>query len=116
MTRRMPIAGICCAMWLAIAVPAGAGEKDKAIAGIGPTGKIVKLHTGFKFTEGPAADREGNVYFSDIPEEKIHKIDTKGKLSLFVEKSNSANGLMINAKGELVACEMDGRVAAYDLK
>jgi hypothetical protein len=43
-----------------------ADEDGKGIPGIGPVGKIVKLHTGFKFTEGPAADREGNVYFSDI--------------------------------------------------
>ena len=87
-----------------------------SIAGIGPTGKVVKLHTGFAFLEGPAADRDGNVYFSDIPNEKIHKIDAKGQLSVFIEKSNHANGLMVNAKGELVACEMDGQIAAYDLK
>jgi gluconolactonase len=92
-------------------VPAGDGE-PKPIAGIGPAGKIVKLHTGFKFTEGPAADKDGNVYFSDIPNERIHKVDKDGKLSVFREKSNRANGLMVNAKGEVVACEMAGRVVA----
>jgi gluconolactonase len=50
-----------------------AAQEPKAIPGIGPTGPIVKLHTNFKFTEGPAADKEGNVYFSDIPDEKIYK-------------------------------------------
>ncbi|HWG47238.1 MAG TPA: SMP-30/gluconolactonase/LRE family protein [Gemmataceae bacterium] len=90
-----------------------ADEAAKPIAGIGPTGEIVKLHTGFKFTEGPAADRAGNVYFSDIPNQRIHKVDAKGKLSVVSEKSNHANGLMLNAKGEIVACEMDGRIAAY---
>jgi gluconolactonase len=93
------------------AVPAGDGE-PKPIAGIGPAGKIVKLHTGFKFTEGPAADKDGNVYFSDIPNERIHKVDKDGKLSIFREKSNRANGLKVNAKGEVVACEMAGRVVA----
>jgi gluconolactonase len=96
---------------LAGAVPSAADEPTP-IPGIGPAGKIVKLHTGFKFTEGPAADREGNVYFSDIPNERIHKVDAKGQLSVFREKSNHANGLMRNAKGEIVACEMDGRIAA----
>src|SRR5205809_5710016 len=89
-----------------------ADEELKSIPGIGPAGKIVKLHTGFKFTEGPAADKAGNVYFSDIPNEKIHKVDVDGKLSVFWEKSNKSNGLMVNAKGEIVACEMTGRVVA----
>jgi gluconolactonase len=89
-----------------------ADDEPKPIPGIGPAGKIVKLHTGFKFTEGPAADRDGNVYFSDIPNERIHKVDAKGQLSVFREKSNRANGLMVNAKGEIVACEMAGRVVA----
>src|SRR5262249_48851394 len=72
----------------------------------------VKLHTGFKFTEGPTPDHEGNVYFSDIPNERIHKVDKDGKLSIFREKSNRSNGLKVNAKGEIVACEMAGRVIA----
>jgi hypothetical protein len=84
----------------------------QAIAGIGPTGKIIKLHTGFKFTEGPTPDRQGSVYFSDIPNERIHKVDKDGTLLIFREKSNRSNGLKVNAKGEIVACEMAGRVVA----
>ena len=87
-------------------------KQPTPISGLGPVGKIVKLHTDFKFTEGPAPDRAGNVYFSDIPNERIHKIDAGGKLSVFREKSNRANGLMVNAKGEIVACEMAGQVVA----
>jgi gluconolactonase len=89
-----------------------ADEESKPIAGIGPTGKITKLHSGFKFTEGPAPDGNGNLYFSDIPNQRIHKVDPKGELSTFREKSNRSNGLKINAKGEIVACEMAGRVVA----
>jgi gluconolactonase len=88
-------------------------NKPKAIPGIGPSGEIVKRHTNFKFTEGPAADRDGNVYFSDIPNQRILKTNSKGELSVVVEKSNHANGLMLNAKGEIVACEMDGQIVAY---
>jgi gluconolactonase len=100
---------------LACAARASAGDDQKPIPGVGPAGKVVKLHTGFDFTEGPAADAKGNVYFTDIPKEKIYKVDLEGKLSVFVEKSNHANGLMFNAKGELVACEMDGQLVAYDI-
>ncbi len=99
---------------LALAVPLVAGEQN--IPGIGKVGKPVKLHGDFKFTEGPAPDAKGNVYFSDIPDEKIYMVDAAGKLSVFVEKSNHANGLKINGQGELVACEMDGQIVAYDLK
>jgi len=93
-------------------VLSAADDEPKPITGIGPTGKITKLHTGFKFTEGPTADGDGNVYFSDIPNERIHKVDAKGQLSVFREKSNRSNGLKVNAKGEIVACEMAGRVVA----
>ncbi len=91
-----------------------AGEGGaKPIPGVGPTGKITKLHTNFKFTEGPAADHQGQVvYFTDIPDNKIYKVDTAGKLSVFREGSNHANGLMVNARGEVAACEMDGRIVA----
>ncbi len=92
--------------------PSAAQDKPKPIPGIGPVGEIVKLHTNFEFTEGPAADREGNVYFTDIPKNTIHKVDTKGALSVVTDKSNHANGLMFNAKGEIVACEMDGAIVA----
>jgi gluconolactonase len=90
--------------------PVGAGEP---IAGIGPTGPIVKLHTGFEFTEGPAADGDGNVFFSDVPNKKILKVDAEGKLSTFTDESHHANGLMVNADGDLVACEMDGHLAVW---
>lgn len=95
------------------ALPA-ADEAQQPIAGLGPTGPVVKLHGGFQFTEGPAADRAGNVYFSDIPAEKILKVDTAGKLSVFREKSNNTNGTMFNAAGELVGCEMQGQLTAMD--
>jgi gluconolactonase len=75
-------------------------------------GKVEKVKTGFQFTEGPAADRAGNLYFTDIPANKIHKLDARGNLSVFRDSSNHANGLMVNGKGEIVACEMDGAVVA----
>lgn len=88
---------------------------DDKIPGINP-GEVKKLHGGFQFTEGPATDREGNLYFSDIPANKIHHVDPSGKLSVFLDPSNHTNGLMINAAGELYACEMDGRIVKIDLK
>lgn len=117
MVRRFLIIAVVPFSLLLLTLPGstGAGEEQpKPIPGVGPAGKIMKVNSGFKFTEGPAADRAGNLYFSDIPNERIHKLDKDGKLSVFVEKSNKSNGLMVNAKGEIVACQMGaGRVVAY---
>jgi gluconolactonase len=55
--------------------------------------------------EGPAVDREGNVYFSDIMTQRIMKLGIDGKLSTYREHSNAANGLLIDPEGRLVACE-----------
>jgi gluconolactonase len=42
--------------------------------------ELILLADGFKFTEGPAADKEGNVFFTDQPNDRIMKWSTKGKL------------------------------------
>lgn len=82
------------------------GQSDSLTA---PGAKVKKLHGGFKFTEGPACDKDGNVFFSDIPNERIHKWSTEGKLTTFREKSGRANGLYFDAKGNLLACEGGAR-------
>lgn len=58
----------------------------------------------FSFTEGPAVDKKGNIYFTDQPNDKIWKYDTEGKLSLFLDKTGRSNGLYIDKKGNIVAC------------
>lgn len=63
-----------------------------------------KLTGGFRFTEGPAADKEGNIYFTDIPNGRIHKWSVDGKLSTFMENSDGANGLFFDKNGNLIAC------------
>jgi gluconolactonase len=89
------------------------GQKTKAIRGLGPVGPIKKLYTDFKFTEGAAADKEGNVYFNDIPNSTTYKVDLEGKRSVFRTETNRANGQKVNSQGEVVACEMgSGRVVA----
>lgn len=66
---------------------------------------VEKLASDFKFTEGPAVDAEGNVYFTDIPEQKIWVWTINGDLELFKENSGGANGLFFDPKGNLLACE-----------
>ncbi|MDJ0521273.1 MAG: SMP-30/gluconolactonase/LRE family protein [Planctomycetota bacterium] len=70
------------------------------------TVRFERVATGYRFTEGPAADATGNVFFTDIPNERILRLDIKtGKVSVFREESGRANGLQVDAEGRLVACE-----------
>jgi sugar lactone lactonase YvrE/enterochelin esterase-like enzyme len=71
---------------------------------------------GYKFTEGPAVDREGNVFFTDIPNNRIHKIGTDGQVSAFKEDSGAANGLMFGPDGRLYVCQNGRkRIVAYKM-
>ena len=91
---------------LAAAVSGCQQEKGSVVA----TGaKVEKLAGGFKFTEGPAADADGNVLFSDIPNNRIHKWSIDGKLTTFRENSGGANGLLFDKKGNLLVCEGGSR-------
>ena len=72
------------------------------------------LADGFKFTEGPAADAEGNVFFTDIPNNRIHRIDIEGKVTVFAEDTAKTNGLMFGADGLLYGCRNgEKKVVAY---
>jgi sugar lactone lactonase YvrE len=69
---------------------------------------------GLQFTEGPAVDREGNVFFSDIPASKIHKVDAAGKVTLFAENTAQTNGLMFGPDGRLYGCRNgEKKIASY---
>ena len=72
-------------------------------------GKVEKLADGFIFTEGPAVDADGNVFFTDIPNSRIHRWSTDGKLSTFRENTGRANGLFFDRDGNLLCCEGGAR-------
>lgn len=71
---------------------------------IAPGASLQKLADGFAFTEGPACDSEGNVFFTDQPNDRILKWSTEGKLSTFMHPCGRANGLCFDAAGNLWAC------------
>lgn len=58
----------------------------------------------FSFTEGPATDKEGNVFFTDQPNNKIWKYDTNGKLSVFLSDAGRSNGMFFDKNGNLISC------------
>jgi len=80
------------------------GSSDKKPSIIAPGAKLEKLAGDFGFTEGPACDAEGNVFFTDQPNNKIYKWSADGKLSVFHESPGRANGLYFDKEGNLLAC------------
>ncbi len=63
------------------------------------------IATTVAFTEGPVADRDGNVYFTELVFQRIMKLTPQGVLSVFREQSDNANGMLIDPEGRLIACE-----------
>ena len=62
--------------------------------------------TGVAFTEGPAADAAGMVYFSDIINNRIMRFDSRtGKSAVWRTESGRANGLLFDPRGRLLTCE-----------
>jgi sugar lactone lactonase YvrE len=76
----------------------------------------VQVAEGYKFTEGPAVDKDGNVYFTDIPNNRIYKHDVaSGKTDVFAEDTAATNGLMFAPDGRLYGCQNGNRkIVAYD--
>jgi len=86
-----------------------------AIPGIGPVGEVRQVATGFRFTEGPAADASGNLYFTDVPRSLILELDLAGTVTTFRTDTERMNGLMVDGKGRLFACQGGaGKVVVID--
>jgi gluconolactonase len=72
--------------------------------GISKDTSPVLISNQFSFTEGPAVDKQGNVFFTDQPNNKIWKYDTEGNLSVFLDSAGRSNGMYFDNSGNLVAC------------
>ena len=77
--------------------------------------KLVKIGSGFIFTEGPAVDKMGNVFFTDQPNNTIVKWSANsGQLNIFSDNSGRANGLYFDQNGNLLACaDMDNQIWSF---
>ncbi len=103
--KSLIVYALCLIFIMLILVSTSAFSQDaeflKETAGAVPE----KVAGDFAFTEGVTSDAEGNIYFSDIPENKIYYWTTDGRGSVFLENSNYTNGLQVDEKGNIVACE-----------
>jgi gluconolactonase len=80
------------------------------------------IATGFAFTEGALwQPRRRELYFTDIPNSRIHRWSEAAGVSVVRDPSHKANGLTWDRQGRLLACEHatsrvtrtepDGRIA-----
>lgn len=71
--------------------------------------KIERAAGGFRFTEGPVWSHDGYLLFSDIPNDRLHKLTPGKGAELLREGTGGANGNAIDEKGRLVSCEGNSR-------
>jgi len=78
----------------------------------GAHGTLDTLATGFSFTEGPAVDKHGNIFFTDQPNDKIYRWDAvTGATTTFLTGTGRSNGMAFDKAGNLIACaDMHGEL------
>jgi gluconolactonase len=75
-------------------------------------GRLDTLGSGFSFTEGPAVDKYGNIFFTDQPNDKIYKWAAgTGAITTFLTGTGRSNGMAFDKNGNLIACaDMHGEL------
>ncbi|MBX6322790.1 MAG: SMP-30/gluconolactonase/LRE family protein [Rhodospirillaceae bacterium] len=73
---------------------------------VGEAVSIQRIATGFAFTEGALwQPQRRELYFSDIPNGRIHRWSEGAGVAVFREPSHKSNGLTWDRSGRLLACE-----------
>lgn len=108
-TRRLPspalLHTLAATLSLVLAVSAPSRAADSVIA---PGAKLEKLADGFSFTEGPATDKHGHVFFTDQPNDRIVRWDaTSRTVSDWLKPSGRSNGTFFDPQGNLLTCADD---------
>ena len=84
---------------------------------LAPGAKLQKSWRRIPVHRRPAADAQGNVFFSDIRASRTYRWSPDGKIKLVRENTGNANGLAFDKAGNLLACEGGrGRVVSIDSK
>ena len=73
------------------------------------------LAEGFKSTRGPACNANGEVFFADTTNNKIHRIDLDGRVKEFASDTGNAHCVTVGADGRLYSIsEKSGKLMSYD--
>ncbi|HXD79852.1 MAG TPA: SMP-30/gluconolactonase/LRE family protein [Puia sp.] len=94
--------------WLALTLMgchvAVAQEQQDMGRGLAADTGVHLLSRQFSFTEGASADRAGNVFFTDQPNNRIWEYGVNGRLTLFMDSAGRSNGMYFARNGWLVTC------------
>lgn len=72
---------------------------------VAPNASLTLVAESYSFTEGPVRDKNGDVYFTDQPNNAIHKWSAKtNEVTLVTNQAGRSNGLYIDKKGNLYGC------------
>jgi len=79
---------------------------------VAPFRVLDTLGKGYSFTEGPAVDKHGNIFFTDQPNDKIYRWDAAtGAITEFLSETGRSNGMAFDKDGNLIACaDMHGEL------
>jgi sugar lactone lactonase YvrE/enterochelin esterase-like enzyme len=70
---------------------------------------------GYQFTEGTAVNKNGEVFFQDIPNSKTYKVDVNGKLTALNTDAKKASGTSFGADGKrYTVAGATNQVLSYD--
>ena len=66
-------------------------------------GELEAVAWGYGLIEGPTADDQGNLYFSDVPNGGVYRLSPDGSIDVAIPKRRGVGGLALHADGGLVA-------------
>jgi gluconolactonase len=90
---------------LVLTLALGANAAAPAASPIAAGAKLEKLADGFAFTEGPAADQDGHVFFTDQPNDRIVRWDAQTRtVSDWLKPAGRSNGMYFDRDGNLLTC------------
>src|SRR4029450_5053815 len=69
---------------------------------------------GYRFTEGPAVNAKGEVFYNDVPNSKTYKVGLDGQVSVFLADSKRGDGQAFGPDGRLYAATGEQKIVAYD--
>jgi gluconolactonase len=104
-------------LWKDWPQPVKAGQsKNTTLAALLIPGEDWQLVSeGYRFTEGPAVNAKGEVFFNDVPNSKTYKIGLDGKVSLFVSETKRGDGQIFGPDGRLYSvASAEEKIIAYD--
>lgn len=92
-------------VFLAIPILLSLSCKSLQTSLIAKDAEVQLVSSGYSFTEGPAVAPNGDVFFTDQPNDRILKWSAKNKtVSVYMEPAGRSNGLYFDHDGNLLAC------------